>query len=245
MSEMILDIKNVSKKYKDKYALKDINLQINAGERVGLIGANGSGKSTLSEIIAGIRKPTSGEVIKKDDLIIGIQFQDSKYPAGISSLDMIKYYCDTFDIKYSKEEIMGLLKTYQLDSFAKKNISGLSGGQQQRLNILLSVIHRPDLVILDEVSTGLDIEVKETIFEFLEANIVKKNRAMLLVSHNMEEIQRFCERIVYLHDGEIKDETTVKKVIAEYGSVFNYTKAKFDYYKKGIKPTPVGGKNNE
>ncbi|AHI58468.1 hypothetical protein P344_05805 [Spiroplasma mirum ATCC 29335] len=84
-------------------------------------------------------------------------------------MDMI-YYCDTFNIKCQKDEVLNLLVTYQLTNLAKKNINSLSGGQQQRLNILLAVIHQPDLVILDEISSGLDIEVKKIIFTFLEIN---------------------------------------------------------------------------
>ncbi|AHF58133.1 ABC transporter ATP-binding protein [Spiroplasma eriocheiris] len=232
MSAEIVKVHNLTKKYQAKAAIKDLSFVIHAGERIGIIGANGSGKSTLSEIIAGIRTPTRGEIIKSPNLRIGIQFQDSKYPMGITVMDMVRYYCDTFKIKYHKDELLNLLATYQLTNLAKKNINSLSGGQQQRLNILLAVIHQPDLVILDEVSSGLDIEVKEIIFTFLETNIIANNRAMLLVSHNMEEIERFCERILYLHAGELKADTTVKAVVKEYGSVFNYTKAMFDYYKK-------------
>ncbi|WP_245938361.1 ATP-binding cassette domain-containing protein [Spiroplasma phoeniceum] len=92
----------------------------------------------------------------------------------------------------------------------------------------MSVIHQPQLVILDEVSTGLDIVVKETIFQFLEQNIITNQRAILLVSHNMEEIQRFCERVIYLSAGKIKADLAVTDIIQKYGSVFNYTKEMFE-----------------
>lgn len=229
---LLVDIKNLSKKYRQKWALQDINLQIYCGERIGLIGANGSGKSTISEIIAGIRKPTAGVVWKKSELVIGIQFQDSKYPMGITILDMIQYYLETFNIKYHYDDLENLLKTYQLDDIKKKQINSLSGGQQQRLNILLAVIHKPQLIILDEVSTGLDIEVREDIFEFLEENIVKKNVTMILVTHIMSEVEKFCEKIIFLHNGLIKEQITVKEVIEQYGTVAEYTKVKFKFYKE-------------
>ncbi len=100
-------------------------------------------------------------------------------------MDMLTYYLETFNIEINVGQLNELLNTYQLSAAKNKNIMFLSGGQQQRLNILLSVIHKPDLVILDEVSTGLDIEVKEEIFDFLQKNIVEKNVAMILVTHNM------------------------------------------------------------
>lgn len=88
------------------------------------------------------------------------------------------------------------------------------------------------MVILDEVSTGLDIEVREEIFDFLQKNIVEKNVAMVLVSHNMSEIKHFCNRIIYMHDGKIIEKRTVKDVVKEYGSVHDYTFQQFQKYKK-------------
>ncbi|WP_425379726.1 ABC transporter ATP-binding protein [Spiroplasma endosymbiont of Stenodema calcarata] len=229
MAEVILEVKMVSKKYHQKYVLKNVNFMIHQHEKIGLIGANGSGKSTLSEIIAGVRKTSSGEIIYHQELTIGIQFQQSQYPPGLTPSDMIKYYCDTFKLNLTPTEIKALVETYQLTEVMKKNIAKLSGGQQQRLNILLSVIHQPQLVILDEVSTGLDIAVKEAIFQFLKQNIITNQRAMVLVSHNMEEIERFCDRIIYLAAGEIKADLPVAKVVKQYGSLFNYTKEMFDF----------------
>ncbi|WP_342276907.1 ABC transporter ATP-binding protein [Spiroplasma endosymbiont of Nebria brevicollis] len=231
-NEKLVTISNVSKKYGSKTTVKNFSLDIYPGERIALIGANGSGKSTISEIIGGIRKPTSGSVIKKNKVVIGIQFQDSRYPHGITVMDMIKYYLQTFNIEITKEQLNKMLSNYQILHLTNKMVQSLSGGQQQRLNILLSVIHQPDLVILDEVSTGLDIEVREEIFEFLQTNIVEKNVAMLLVSHNMSEIERFCTRVIFMNEGEIIEETTVQDIIKIHGCVEKYMHDQLWKYKK-------------
>lgn len=228
----LIELKKVSKIYKNKVALNEIDFMIKSGDRIGIIGANGSGKSTMSEIIGGIRQPTSGEVVRQNNLVIGLQFQDSKYPIGISVMDMIKYYLHTFSIEMSESQLKDLLRTYQISGFENKFIESLSGGQQQRLNILLSVIHDPDLVILDEVSTGLDIEVRAQIFDFLRENIVKKKKAMILVTHMMSEIEDFCEKFIYIHNGDIKETGKVKDLIKKYGSVHNYTWKMFEENKK-------------
>lgn len=228
----LVELKKVTKKYKNKIALSEIDFVINSGDRIGIIGANGSGKSTMSEIIGGIRQPTSGEVIRQENLIIGLQFQDSKYPIGISVIDMIKYYLHTFSIEMTEVQLKELLRTYQISGFENKFIESLSGGQQQRLNILLSVIHDPDLVILDEVSTGLDIEVRAQIFDFLKQNIVDKKKAMILVTHMMSEVEDFCEKYIYVHNGVIKDAGKVKDIMKEYGSVHEYTWKMFEQNKK-------------
>lgn len=231
-SDFLINATDIVKIYGDKTVLNKLNIQIKAGERIGIIGANGSGKSTITEIIAGIRHPSSGVVAKKEGLVIGFQFQESKYPPGITVMDMLTYYLATFNIEMNVGQLNELLNTYQLSAAKNKNIMFLSGGQQQRLNILLSVIHKPDLVILDEVSTGLDIEVREEIFDFLQKNIVEKNVAMVLVTHNMSEIEHFCTRIIYMHDGNIIEKRTVKDVVKEYGSVHDYTFQQFQKYKK-------------
>ncbi|WP_338985907.1 ABC transporter ATP-binding protein/permease [Spiroplasma endosymbiont of Thecophora atra] len=231
-SRPLVEILNLTKEYKNKVALNKVNLTINPGDRIGIIGANGSGKSTLSEIIGGIRKPTSGEIIRQEHLVNGLQFQESRYPAGISLMDMIKYYLHTFNISMKEDELLELLKTYQLLGIENKFIQTLSGGQQQRLNILLAVIHDPDLVILDEVSTGLDIEVRSEIFEFFRKNIIDKNKTMILVTHNMSEVEEFYEKYIYIHNGVIKEAGNVKDIVKKYGSVHNFTWKMFDKNKK-------------
>ncbi|WP_283272474.1 ABC transporter ATP-binding protein/permease [Spiroplasma sp. SV19] len=228
----LVKVINVTKKYKSKIALNNINLVINSGDRIGIIGANGSGKSTLSEIIGGIRQATTGKVVRQENLTIGLQFQESRYPIGISVMDMIKYYLNTFSIAMTDNQLRELLRTYQLIGMENKFVERLSGGQQQRLNILLSVVHNPDLVILDEISTGLDIEVRSEIFHFLRENIVEKGKTMILVTHMMSEIEEFCEKYIYVHNGEIKEAGMVQDIIKKYGSVHNFTWQMFEQNKK-------------
>ncbi|AUB31401.1 ABC transporter ATP-binding protein/permease [Spiroplasma floricola] len=223
----LVEIINVSKVYKNKKALDDVSLIINPGDRIGVIGPNGGGKSTLSEIIGGIRKPTTGKVTRQENMTLGLQFQESKYPIGITVLDMIKYYLETFNIPMTEENLNEILKKFQIDSFKKKFLEGLSGGQQQRVNILLSLIHNPDLVIFDEISTGLDIEVRSEIFDAIKENVINKNKAMILVTHMMSEIEELCEKYIYIHNGVIKERGLVKDLVAKYGSVHNFTWKKF------------------
>lgn len=219
----LVEVIDVTKKYKNKVALNNVSLVINPGDRIGVIGANGNGKSTLSEIIGGIQQVKVRKVVRQENLTIGLQFQESKYPIGISVMDMIKYYLNTFNIPITDSQLRDLLRTYQLIGMENKFVEGLSGGQQQRLNILLSVIHDPDLVILDEISTGLDIEVRSEIFHFLRENIVEKGKAMFLVTHMMSEVEEFCEKYIYVHNGEIKEAGMVKDIVKKYGSVHNFT----------------------
>ncbi|ALA97292.1 ABC transporter ATP-binding protein [Spiroplasma kunkelii CR2-3x] len=97
---IILEDKAISKKYHQKFVLKDVNLIIHQHGKSGLIGANGSGKTTLSEIIAGVRKPNNGEIIYQPNLTIGMQFKNFQYPLGLTIMDIIKYYCKVFQLSF-------------------------------------------------------------------------------------------------------------------------------------------------
>ncbi|AGR41979.1 ABC transporter ATP-binding protein/permease [Spiroplasma diminutum] len=231
--EPLIEILNISKVYKNKKALDDVSLIINPGDRIGVIGPNGGGKSTISEIIGGIRKPTTGKIIRQENMTIGLQFQESKYPIGITVLDMIKYYLETFNIPMTEKELTEILRKFQIDNFKNKFLEGLSGGQQQRVNILLSLIHNPDLVIFDEISTGLDIEVRSEIFDTIKENVVNKNKAMILVTHMMSEIEELCDKYIYIHNGKIREQGLVKDLVKNYGSVHNFTWKKFKEEKVG------------
>ncbi|ARU91195.1 ABC transporter ATP-binding protein [Spiroplasma clarkii] len=231
-NDVLISLKDVNKIYGKKTVLSDINLDIKKGDRIGIIGPNGGGKSTLTEIIAGIRKPTNGSVVKQNNLIYGIQFQESKYPLGITVIDMIKYYLDTFSVAMTEGELLELMRIYQIVGFKNKYIQSLSGGQQQRVNILLALIHSPDLVIFDEVSTGLDIEVRNQIIEFIKEKVVDTDKSLILVTHTMSEIEQLCNKFIYIHNGTIREAGTVESIVKEYGSVHKYTWKKFNEEKK-------------
>ncbi|BDT04815.1 ATP-binding cassette domain-containing protein [Spiroplasma ixodetis] len=120
-SDFLINATDIVKVYGDKTVLNKLNIQIKAGERIGIIGANGSGKSTLTEIIAGIRHATSGVIEKKEGIVIGFQFQKSKYPPGITVMDMLTYYLETFNIEINVGQLNELLNTYQLSAAKNKN----------------------------------------------------------------------------------------------------------------------------
>ncbi|MBE4703907.1 ABC transporter ATP-binding protein [Spiroplasma platyhelix] len=239
-------ITNVSKKYKNNLVIKDLSLTISNKARIGIVGPNGSGKTTLCEMIAQLRRPTSGAITLKPNLKIGMQLQEGKYPKGMTGWDLVNYYLRSYKLKKSIKEIKKLLYFLDAETIINKPISTLSGGQQQKINILLALIVDPDLLILDELATGLDLEVRERIYELLENEIfTNKDLSVLIVSHNMNEIERFCKELIFMLNGEIISIHNVKKVIQEYGSVEHFVKEKFKAYKVGIYNKLAVAKNLE
>lgn len=225
----IIQVENVNKIYKMKrekiYADKDINLTFYDKQNIALLGGNGAGKTTLVEIIAGINKQTSGKINYLFDYQntfqegIGIQFQESNYPVGLRIIDIINFMVEVYSLNIQEQEIDKVLDTFGLLEFKNKQARSLSGGQKQRLNVLLALIHKPKIVFLDELSTGLDItvraQVKQLIREFCNENGIN----ICLVSHDMEEVNLLVDRIVILQKGEIKIDMPKEEIIKKFGSI--------------------------
>lgn len=246
-----VEIINVTKNYSNNEVIKNVSLNIAIGARIGIVGPNGTGKTTLCEMISQLRPPTTGTINIKSDLKIGMQLQETKFPRGLTGWDMAQYYLRAYRLNKSIEDIQKLLYYLDVEAFINKPIITLSGGQQQKINILLALIVEPDLLILDELATGLDLEVRERIYELLEKEVfIKSNLSVLIVSHNMQEIERFCQQIIFMFAGTIISINDVKKVVKEYGSVEEYVKTKFKEYKIGMYDSEallkrLGSENNE
>jgi len=229
-SPNVIEIKNIRKVFGTFEALKGISFKVKKGERIGLIGGNGAGKTTVTEIIAGINKPTSGTILYGFDYKespkegIGMQFQQSTYPSGLTVQDIIGFAINLRKLSISKRELVDLLEVFQMTAFYKRKVRSLSGGQRQKLNILLSIIHNPQIVILDELSTGLDISAREEIIKFTDEFLAKRNMSAILISHHMAEISSLCSRVVVLDNGLVADIKTIDEIEKKYGGLSEYTR---------------------
>lgn len=225
----LIKITNLTKSFnvnKEKLvAVSNLNLTIYEGENIALLGGNGAGKTTTVEMIAGLNKPTSGSIeYKLEHNVsfkekIGIQFQDSSYPVGIKVNQVIKFIMMINNIEIEINKFNAMLHIFGIDEFYYKKASSLSGGQQQRLNCLLSIINNPKFVILDELSTGLDVTIRTRIKRFIKEYAKNNNITILVVSHDMDEVDYLVDRIVIMKKGEIFLDLPKKDVIKKYGSI--------------------------
>ena len=208
--------------------MNNINLDIYEGENIALLGGNGAGKTTLVEILAGLNKPSSGKINylfdykKSFQEKIGIQFQDSSYPPAISVKEVIKFMINIYGSKMNKDELNALIKIFGIDEYYKKRASKLSGGQQQRLNVLLALIHKPHIIFLDELSTGLDISIRTRIKNFIQEYSIENNMLIILVSHDMGEVQQLCQRIIFLKNGQIVVNDLIKNLVKKNETLESY-----------------------
>jgi len=205
--------------------LRGIDLNIYEGEHIGLLGSNGAGKTTLIEIVAGINKPSKGKIFynfpfeNTPQEQIGIQFQDATCPAGLTVFDIISFQNDINKEKIDSQDLYNLIKAFKLEELLAKKANKLSGGQQQRLNVFLAIMSNPKILFLDELSTALDIQMQLLLNSFLLKYIKENNVTLIMSSHNVQEIEKFVNRIVIIKNGKIALDVPKNAIINHFGSL--------------------------
>lgn len=226
MNESIIKIQSLKKSYGSKVAVKGLDLEVKKGEIFGIIGPNGAGKSTTIECMLGAKKadqgfinildidPNSRKENKKLYEQIGVQFQSSFYPPLITVDEicelMASLYKDTIDYKL-------MLKQFGLEGKEKQKVVSLSGGERQKLSVLISLLNKPKLIILDELTTGLDPRARRDVWKILEA-LKKKGMTILLTSHFMDEVEYLCDRVMIINEGEEVITGTIKEIKETYNT---------------------------
>ena len=227
MNNLLLELKNVSKKYGSRHVLKDINLKIFEGEILSLLGVNGAGKTTLSSIIASLHPLSSGEIlidgksIYKDVVsyrkMIGFCPQKPNFAADLTLKEHLmlagRYFL--MPITQIKSRVKHLLKQFELEQYASSSPSILSGGYKQRLLLARSIIHNPKLVILDEPTVALDPHIRHQLWDFIK-KLKSEGVTILLTTHYLDEAEVLSDRICVLDKGLIRLIDTPSNLLASY-----------------------------
>lgn len=206
--ENLICAKELSVRYGEITAVDRVSFDVRAGEIFAVIGPNGSGKTSMVECLEGLRKPTNGSVsvFGKDPLAsrreiyerLGVQLQDASYPERTKVEELCAWYASFYK---NPADYKKMLEQLDLAEKRKRYVSKLSGGERQRLSILLALLPRPQMLILDELTTGLDPEVCRNIWESLKV-IRDLGVGMLLVSHYMDEVEALADRLVFMLQGK-------------------------------------------
>ena len=200
----MLQVENLAKNYKQKCILRDISFRIDKGEVIGLVGENGAGKSTLLNILATVTKPTAGQVILDGSLYkgnerfirrhIGYVPQELSIWEDLSVEENMLFFEKLCWLRRTKEECRELCLTMQLTQW-KEQVSSLSGGMKRKLNMAISLLHNPTLLLLDEPTVGIDMKSKNEIGKYLVQLAKNEGKMVLYTSHDMNEIATFCDRV--------------------------------------------------
>jgi ABC-2 type transport system ATP-binding protein len=219
----VIQVSGIRKTYGSTVAVEEASFEVNEGEIFGLIGPNGAGKTTTMECIEGLRKPDRGTIavlgldpyrqVYKLQERIGVQLQEAQLQKRIKVWEAI----DLWASLYGKKAVDGERLLAQLGLSDKRGswFMHLSGGQKQRLFIALALINDPEVVFLDELTTGLDPQARRTIWDLVR-DIRERGKTVFLTTHLMEEAERLCDRVAIIENGRIIDVDTPEGLVARH-----------------------------
>ena len=219
-----IEVSSVKKAYGDLQAVDGISFTVNEGEVFSVLGPNGAGKTTTIEILEGLRERDSGDVkvlgfdpwkngyeLHKKIGVMPQGFRFFEYP---TPREAIKYYADLFGVKV---DVDGILRKVILEDSANTYFTNLSGGQKQKLGLALSLVNDPELVFLDEPTTGLDPQARRAVWDIIR-NLKKEGRCVLLTTHYLEEAEELADRVAIMNKGKIITLGTPQEIITKYSS---------------------------
>ena len=225
---MKLVIKNLTKKFNNTIAVKAINFQIEKNSTLGLLGPNGCGKTTSIGMMLGLITPTVGQIFidelnlepkNRIKLLSKMNFASPyiELPKKLTVKQNLEVYARLYGVKEIDSRIDEMTEELNLSNFLEKKTGELSSGQKNRVALAKSLINKPNLLFLDEPTASLDPDVGDFVREYLE-NYKKKNElTILLASHNMREVERLCDKIIMMKEGEIVDSGTCNELIQKHG----------------------------
>lgn len=219
---LAIETHNLSKKYKEKYAVKNLELAVSQGELYGLLGVNGAGKSTTIKMLSCLLPPTAGDcllnghsIVKNTQevkKIISVSPQETAVAEKLSVRENLEFIAQIygFDRKTAKQKAEDIINRFELQEFAKQRAKSLSGGWQRRLSIAMALITEPEILFLDEPTLGLDVLARRELWQVISR--LKGKITIILTTHYLEEAESLCDRIGIMTRGELKAEGTAEEL---------------------------------
>lgn len=216
-----IETKKLTKKFKDKVAVNEIDLKIKQGELFALLGVNGAGKTTTIKMLSGLILPTSGDIIiegmnmKKDVFkikeILNVSPQETAIAPNLTVKENLEFMAGVYQIKDKEKKINELIKEFKLDEVLNKKAKTLSGGWQRKVSIAISLINNPKILFLDEPTLGLDVIARKELWKVIIS--LKGKITIILTTHYMEESENLSDRIGIMANGNLVDIGTSQELI--------------------------------
>ena len=225
---MNIEVKNLTKKFKNFTAVNNINFTLEKNKTLGLLGPNGCGKTTSIGMILGLITPTDGEVLidnqnidnsDRNDLLSKMNFASPyiELPKKLTVIQNLEVYGRLYGVKNLKERIEEISEQLNLNDFLFKKTGELSSGQKNRVSLAKSLINKPEVLLLDEPTASLDPDIGDFVRNYIEVYKTKNEITILLASHNMKEVERLCDSVIMMKEGQIVDRGTCKDLISRHG----------------------------
>ena len=223
MNEQCIQVKNLTKSFSGRKVINELSFEVNKGEVFALLGHNGAGKSTTIDLILGLKYPDEGNATilgmdaakhrKKVFEKVGVQLQHTEY----QNMMTVEEACMEYASLYEKpSDYKALLHSFGLSDLKKSYINKLSGGEKQKLSVVLALIGNPEIVFLDELTTGLDVAARREVWRTLK-HLKEKGLTIFLTTHYMEEAQALCDRVCLIKSGEKVIEGTIAEIVNASG----------------------------
>ena len=225
---MYIQIKNLTKKFKNNFAVNNISFDIEKNKTVGLLGPNGCGKTTSIGMLLGLIEPSGGEIIinnknlqsyKRNELLSEINFASPyiELPKKLTVKQNLEVYGRLYGVENLNSRINEISADLDIKSFFEKNTGELSSGQKNRVSLAKSLINKPKILLLDEPTASLDPDIGDFIRSYIQEYRSKNHVTILLASHNMNEVERLCNSIIMMKEGKIIDRGTCSQIIKRHG----------------------------
>lgn len=223
----VITVKELKKTYKDLEAVRGISFSVRKGEIFGILGPNGAGKTTTLEIMEGLKRQTDGTcvVLGFDNLThsseikkrIGVQLQNSEYLNNLNLSELLRLFASLYKIKINPVDV---LSRVGLKDKAKSYVKHLSGGQKQRFTVATAIVHNPEILFLDEPTTGLDPQARREMWQLIK-KLNAENTTVVITTHYMEEAEYLCNRVAIMDSGQILKLDTPQKLIEASSKIYN------------------------
>ena len=220
-----IEVLNVSKKYKAVRALQNVSFSVKEGEIFGLLGPNGAGKTTLISCLSGLAKADSGTLrvmgsdvvrdYKKTRKALGVVPQELVYDPFFTVLETLKLQSGFFGVKNNRAWIDEILAGLNLENKVNTPIRALSGGMKRRVLVAQALVHKPPVVVLDEPTAGVDVELRQSLWQFIH-NYRARGNTIILTTHYLEEAEHMCERLALLKEGQLMTLTTTAELLRQH-----------------------------
>lgn len=228
MTETVVEIKNLSKEFKGKFAVKDISFEVRKGEILGMLGANGAGKTTTIHMLLNLITPTTGEI-----KIFGKDFAHSRIeilqrmnfasayqflPYNLKVIENLHVFSEIYCVDNAHKRIEELLELFELTGLKRNSTGMLSSGEQTRLNLCKALLNNPDLLLLDEPTASLDPDQADKVRKIILDQQKRTGMTVINTSHNMIDVHELCNRILFMQTGSIIAQGTASEIMNQYGS---------------------------
>lgn len=249
MSDIVLEVKNLTKKFKDFTAVDDISFSLQEGEVLGLLGPNGAGKTTTIQMLMSALTPTSGKISyfgkdlrnNREEILEHVNFSSTytNLPWTLTVKENLTFISYLYEIKNRRERLDKIVEMFKLQELMKKQMQELSAGQLTRVNLAKAFINFPQILLLDEPTASLDPDVAHYVREFLKKQREEFDVSIIITSHNMVEVENLCDRVIFINNGKIIADNTpeglAKSLEISHIEIMinkNHVKKSIDLFKK-------------